>query len=327
MDSWHPLTNKSFSPSFPLSLALPLSVPSIGGPFLALAWPYTQLSFSPKYILMFGMFAKSTFLIILFSLTPFTMSREIFLERDGKAIISRALVPRRFGEEQCGGLPQQIGAACRGEVCGVLGGKSSTFLKCPRRPNLMHFFPVGTLLAAALECAQQDLADDIIDASKKEDATTAAKMVEVSYLLTMSWRPAANPLQLAIKFRKCEKNTPPDFTTNPPTPRNSVFCQKAPRNHQLDGLVQAQDPANGPNLFFDPVTKSTVVKGSQPNTFPFSGGNAATTRATAAAESTSTAWSAATSTDGKLVLLSIGYSRLLMLLSQSPPLLVPLRLL
>lgn len=75
------------------------------------------------------MFAKSTLLIALFS--PFTVGREVLLERDGKAIISRALDPRRFGEEQCGGLPQQIGAACRGEVCGVLGGSSSTYFNTP----------------------------------------------------------------------------------------------------------------------------------------------------------------------------------------------------
>lgn len=163
------------------------------------------------------------------------------------------------------------------------------------------------MLAAAPECGQQDLADDIIDASKKEDAVTAAKMVEVStHSRFTSSRSADSPFQLAIKFRQCEKNTPPDFTTNPPTPRNSVFCQKAPRNPQLNGLVQAQDPANGPELFFDPITKSTVVKGKQPNTFPFGGGGNAATTATA--ESTSTAESAATSTDGKLVLLSIGFS-------------------
>lgn len=118
---------------------------------------------------------------------------------------------------------------------------------------------------------------------------------------------------MAIKFRQCEKNTPPDFTTNPPTLRNSVFCQRAPRNPQLNGLVQAQDPANGPNLFFDPATKSTVMKGNQPNTFHFGGGNVAVTATTAAA---------ATSTDRELVHLTIEYSGLLIeFLSQSPPLL------
>lgn len=62
-----------------------------------------------------------------------------------------------------------------------------------------------------------------------------------------------------------------DFTTNPPTLRNSVFCQKTPKNMQLNGLVQAQDPANDPNIFFDPALKASVTKGSQANTAPFGG--------------------------------------------------------
>jgi len=78
-----------------------------------------------------------------------------------------------------------------------------------------------------------------------------------------------NMIKLAVTYRQVEKNTPPDFTTNPPTNRNSVFCQKAPRHKELDGLFQAQDPGNGPDAFFDPATKATVKLGSQPNTFPF----------------------------------------------------------
>jgi len=135
-------------------------------------------------------------------------SREVTYEREG-----RAFYPRRYSQEQCGGVVGQIGAACNGAVCGVLGGRVP-----------------GTLLALADPCAQQDLADDIIDASKHQDAATAAKMVV-----------------LAVKFRQCEKNTPPDFSKNPPALRNSVFCQKAPANAQLNGLVQAQDPTNDPS--------------------------------------------------------------------------------
>ena len=54
----------------------------------------------------------------------------------------------------------------------------------------------------------------------------------------------------------------------PPAPRNSVFCQTAPKNSELNGLVQAQDPANG-DLFFDPATQKTVKRGDQATTFPF----------------------------------------------------------
>ena len=58
-------------------------------------------------------------------------------------------------------------------------------------------------------------------------------------------------IALAVEYRQAEKNTPPDFSTNPPANRNSVFCQKAPKHAELNGLVQAQDPANDPNLFFN----------------------------------------------------------------------------
>ena len=73
----------------------------------------------------------------------------------------------------------------------------------------------------------------------------------------------------AVKYRQAEKNTPPDFTINPPALRNSVFCQKAPNNSELNGLSQAQDPANDPELFFDPAKGATVKRRSQPNTVPF----------------------------------------------------------
>lgn len=62
-----------------------------------------------------------------------------------------------------------------------------------------------------------------------------------------------------------------DFSTQPARNRNSVFCQKAPKNAELNGLVQAQDPANDPNIFFDPAKQATVTKGSQANTAPFGG--------------------------------------------------------
>lgn len=162
------------------------------------------------------------------------VARERILERDNRAVY---LHPRRFGQEQPAVL-QKLRDACPGQVCGVLAGQAVT-----------------PLLAAQPECSQQDLADSIIDASKQFDAATQAKMIAI-----------------AKEYRQAEKNTPPDFSTNPPTARNSVFCQKAPKNPELNGLVQAQDPANNPNLFFDPAKGATVQKGSQANTAPFRGG-------------------------------------------------------
>jgi len=90
---------------------------------------------------------------------PAAFARELIIERDGMPIY-----PRRFGQEQCGGIGGTLGSACPGAICGVLGGRVP-----------------GSLLALADPCAQQDLADDIIDASKTQDATTAANMVSVRF--------------------------------------------------------------------------------------------------------------------------------------------------
>lgn len=151
------------------------------------------------------------------------------LEREGRAIFAR-----RFGQVQPAVL-KEIASACGGGVCDALADEA-----------------VAPLLAGQPECSQQDMADKIIDTSRQFDAATQVKMIAA-----------------AVRYRETEKNTPPDFSANPPTLLNSVFCQKAPKNNVLRGLVQAQDPANDPNLFYDPATKATVTRGSQSNTFPF----------------------------------------------------------
>ncbi|XP_006459399.1 hypothetical protein AGABI2DRAFT_191384 [Agaricus bisporus var. bisporus H97] len=165
--------------------------------------------------------------------TEQVVGRERWLERKNKPVF---LDPRRFGQEQPPVL-QKLQNACPGQVCGVLAGQAVT-----------------PLLAAQPECSQQDMADQIIDACRQFDVDTQANMIAI-----------------AKEYRQVEKNTPPDFSTNPPTLRNSVFCQKAPRNSELEGLVQAQDPANDPNVFFDPEKNTSVKKGAQPNTSPFGG--------------------------------------------------------
>jgi hypothetical protein len=159
----------------------------------------------------------------------------LWAERDGRAV---RLDPRRFDQQNPAFLTQ-LGSACPGQVCGVLAGQAVT-----------------PLLATQPECSQQDVADQIIDASKQFDSATQANMVA-----------------LAKQYRQAEKNTPPDFSKNPPVKRNSVFCQTAPRNQELSCLVQAQDPTNDPDVFFDPATGKSVQKGSQANTVPFGKNN------------------------------------------------------
>ena len=79
------------------------------------------------------------------------------------------------------------------------------------------------------------------------------------------------PVNVLISDQNVSQHNAQDFTTNPPTLRNSVFCQKAPRNAQLIGLVQVQDPGNDPDIFFDPATRASVQRGAQANTIPFAG--------------------------------------------------------
>ncbi|KAF8213930.1 hypothetical protein K438DRAFT_1563942 [Mycena galopus ATCC 62051] len=167
--------------------------------------------------------------VLLFASEPI-LGREVWLERDGQAIY-----PRRFGQDHPAVLTQ-LRAACGGGVCAKLAGAAVT-----------------PLLAKSGECTQQDMADQIIDTAKQQfNGTTQSNMIA-----------------LAVQYRQVEKNTPPDFKTKPETFRNSVFCQTAPKNAELNGLVQAQDPANDPNVFFDPATGASVQLGAQANTRPF----------------------------------------------------------
>ncbi|EGG04917.1 uncharacterized protein MELLADRAFT_64418 [Melampsora larici-populina 98AG31] len=135
---------------------------------------------------------------------------------------------------------------CSGEICGTLSGDA-----------------VAPLLAGAAECAQQDMADRIIDEakSKVKDPKVQKEMI-----------------RLAIEYRKTERNSFPDYSHQPPTDRNSLYCQKQPKNSELNGVFQAQSPQADPNLFFDPKSTTgggNVKKGSDPRTIPF--GNASTT--------------------------------------------------
>ncbi|KAF8213922.1 hypothetical protein K438DRAFT_1564028 [Mycena galopus ATCC 62051] len=179
---------------------------------------------------MLSIFRLAVLAVALLSASDAVLGRELWLERDGQAIY-----PRRFGQDHPAVLTK-LRAACGGGVCAKLAGGAVT-----------------PLLAKSAQCTQQDFADQIIDTAKSQfNGTTQATLIA-----------------LAVEYRKTEKNTPPDFKTKPETFRNSVFCQTAPKNAELNGLVQAQDPANDPNVFFDPATGASVQLGAQANTRPF----------------------------------------------------------
>ncbi len=85
-------------------------------------------------------FAPFVALSILLVSEP-VLGRYRLLERDNRPI---NLYPRRFGQEHPQALTD-LANACPGGVCATLAGQA-----------------VSTLLAAADECAQQDMADQII---------------------------------------------------------------------------------------------------------------------------------------------------------------------
>ena len=72
------------------------------------------------------------------------LGRERWLERDNRPVY---LYPRRFGQEHPAVI-DKLSSACPGQVCGNLAGSA-----------------ISTLLAAAGECTQQDMADQIIGMS------------------------------------------------------------------------------------------------------------------------------------------------------------------
>ena len=96
---------------------------------------------------------RSIVSLLAFALTFLCLSwrvlgRERWLERNNKPVY---FYPRRFGEEHPAVL-DQLSLACAGQVCGTLAGQA-----------------VSTLLADSDECAQQNMADQII--GKFKDTT------------------------------------------------------------------------------------------------------------------------------------------------------------
>ena len=93
------------------------------------------------------MFSKSFVTIValsVLSMSEQVLGRERWLERDNRPIY---LHPRRFGQEHPAVI-DKLSSACPGQVCGNLAGSA-----------------ISTLLAAAGECTQQDMADQIIGMS------------------------------------------------------------------------------------------------------------------------------------------------------------------
>ncbi|EGG07621.1 uncharacterized protein MELLADRAFT_105620 [Melampsora larici-populina 98AG31] len=133
------------------------------------------------------------------------------LDRNHNSLVR--LTRRRMGQEANLKSPVTPEANCPGELCAVVAGKV-----------------IGARLAAAPNCARQDIADQLITDAKSKDK------VKSDLLRTQ-----------LIQWAK-------------------LICE-APVNHELDDCIPKQFEGNDPNVFFDPKVGS-VALGSRPETFP-----------------------------------------------------------
>ncbi|KAJ7213732.1 hypothetical protein B0H12DRAFT_370776 [Mycena haematopus] len=163
---------------------------------------------------MLSVFRLAVLALSLLSASEPILGRELWLERNDRAI---QLNPRRFGQNHPAVL-MKLRAACGGAVCGKLAGAAVT-----------------PLLAKQAECTQQDMADQIIDASKQFNATTQQNM-----------------LAIAIEYRQTEKNTPPDFKTKPPRCATRCSARRRRRTRSSMGLCRRRIRRTTPLCFSIP---------------------------------------------------------------------------
>jgi hypothetical protein len=128
-------------------------------------------------------------------------------------------------------------------LCLVSGGDIKTNDPCV---NLAGINGINALLAGADPCAQQDNADAMIDFANSAGITNKDALI-------------AN----AVAYRKHPRNALDLGGFVPSTP----FCTRAPKNSQLNGLVNGQLNGVNPGLFGGP--KFPVVAFGAPGTCPF----------------------------------------------------------
>lgn len=238
----------------------------------------------PTFFQLFDLLQLRSIFLFLLHLSPFE-AREVW--PGDPAFEHSRLQRRRFNQESLMVASFNI-SGCAGEICGNLGGGSIT-----------------PLLALQPPCSQQAYAEKILDTAQDK---TNGLTEEIRKKLT----------EVAIKYRQAEKNSKPEYGQTV-VGRNSLYCDQPPRHKELNGLVQAQDTkGNDPEKFFDPskiaINDGTVLRGSQPNTFPFGtkGGSSSTVTATTTNSSasstglTATQDSSSTSSVNGTALLSAG---------------------
>jgi len=114
------------------------------------------------------------------------------------------------------------------DLCLASGGDIVTSNPCVQ---LAGIDGINALLADADPCAQQDNADAMIDFAKSDGVTNSAALI-------------AN----AIAYRQHPRNA---FSINGVVP-STPYCQKAPKNVELQGMVNAQLDGVNPGVFGGP---------------------------------------------------------------------------
>jgi hypothetical protein len=128
------------------------------------------------------------------------------------------------------------------DLCLKSGGDLQTNTPCV---TLAGDNGISSLLANADACAQQDNADAMVDFAKSKGVTNKQALIDN-----------------AIAYRKHPRNALNINGVTPSTP----FCQKAPKNSELDGVVNGQLDGVDPGLFGSP--KTGIVAFGDPSSCP-----------------------------------------------------------
>ncbi|KAI0072793.1 hypothetical protein K474DRAFT_1667417 [Panus rudis PR-1116 ss-1] len=166
------------------------------------------------------------------------------------ACASKSSRKRSLSKRSESGIAKRIAQNDLGEVaqswqdlCLKSGGDTVTGDPCVQLAGING---INALLANADPCAQQDNADAMIDFAKSKGVTNKDDLI-------------AN----AIAYAQHPRNALNINGVVPSTP----FCQKAPKNKELDGIVHAQLDGVDPGLFGSPALG--IFPFGDPGTCPF----------------------------------------------------------
>jgi hypothetical protein len=157
--------------------------------------------------------------------------------------LARSNAPPRIAQTDLGQVAQSWQGLC--EQSGGPRGNDPNNDPCVKLAGVNG---INALLANADACAQQDNADAMIDFAKQPGVKNEQALI-------------GN----AVAYRKHPRNA---LNINGAVP-STLFCEKAPRNPELKGLVNAQLQGVDPGLFGSPST-GVVAFGAGKSRYPLS---------------------------------------------------------